>query len=345
MSVTLADVARHAGVSLATASRVLNGSKRSVNDNLRRRVIEAAHTLQYVPNANAQALVNERSAIIGVIIPSVSDPYFAEIIHGIQQAASNAQRLVMVCDVQGDPVRELEYLRLLHAQRVEAIILAGSGILDRQEISLLETQIHAFTASGGRIAAIGRHVIDVPMVLPDNVGGASALANYLADLGHRNIGIINGPTLLTASHDRLSAFREVLAERGIQLDSNAIVQGDFSRPSGISATHQLLERAPNISAIFALNDLMAIGALYVLRMRGISVPQQISVVGYDDIPQVLDVTPALTTVHVPLDVLGLHAFDLALNTMADAPRLIHVPTRLIVRASAAAAAQGKVKAS
>ena len=345
MTVTLADVARRAGVSLATASRVLNGSKRSVNDGLRIRVVEAARELHYVPNANAQALVNERSAIIGVIIPSVSDPYFAEIIHGIQQAASNAQRLVMVCDVQGDPMRELEYLRLLHAQRVEAIILAGSGILDQEAVGMLQTQIQAFIDSGGRIAAIGRHIIDVPMVLPDNVGGTHALANYLADLGHHNIGVINGPTLLTSSHDRLLAFREALAERGIQLDPNAIGQGDFSRPSGIRATQELLERVPNISAIFALNDLMAIGALYVLRMRGIAVPQQISVVGYDDIPQVLDVTPALTTVHVPLGTLGLHAFNLALNTQACATQQVYVPTRLIVRGSAAAALQGKVKAS
>lgn len=345
MSVTLADVAQRAGVSLATASRVLNGSKRSVNDALRLRVTQAARELHYIPNANAQALVNERSAIIGVLIPSISDPYFAEIVHGIQHAASNAQRLVMVCDEQGDPLRELEYLRLLHAQRVEAIILAGSGILDKNAADMLQTQIQAFIASGGRIAAIGRHIIDVPMVLFDNAGGARALAQHLLDLGHRTIGVINGPTLLSSSHDRLVAFCDALTERGIVLDPDLIVPGDYSRTSGISAAISLIERAPQITAIFALNDLMAIGALAALRMRSIAVPQQISVVGYDDIPLVLDVTPALTTVHVPLGAMGLHACDLALNTAEGAPRQVHLPTRLVLRASAVAVAQGRVKAS
>ncbi|MFO7169908.1 MAG: LacI family DNA-binding transcriptional regulator, partial [Chloroflexota bacterium] len=172
MSATLADVAERAGVSVATASRVLNGSSRSVKADLRSRVLAAAHDLRYVPNAHAQALVRERTAIVGVVVHDVSDPYFAEIMRGIQRIAGESRRLVMICNSYREPERELEYARLLLAQRVEALIMAGSGLDDRSYSQELTAQIETFTAFGGQVAFIGRHAVPGNAVIPDNAGGA-----------------------------------------------------------------------------------------------------------------------------------------------------------------------------
>jgi LacI family transcriptional regulator len=304
-------------------------------------VVAAAHELHYVPNAHAQALVRERSAIVGVIVHDVSDPYFAELTRGIQLSASAARRLVMICNSYREPERELEYVRLLHAQRVEALILAGSGLDDRAYSQALAAQIQAFTASGGHAAFIGRHAIPGSAVIPDNAGGARALARLLVELGHCQIGVISGPHLLTATHDRLSGFRRGLHELGLELPANRVAPGDFSRDGGRRATLDLLDRHPCITALFALNDVMAIGALAALRERGICVPQQVSVVGFDDIPIAADVTPTLTTVHVPMVELGERAVQLALAPPRPPFEIEYLPTEVVLRASTGPAAQDR----
>lgn len=332
MAITLADVARRAGVSLASASRVLNGSEHAVSDQMRARVVEAARELHYVPNAHAQALVRAATYIVGVIVHDVGDPYFAEIIRGIQQSAAEAGRLMIVCNSHRDPQRELEYVRLLQMQRVEAIILAGSGLDDRAYSRAITEQLDSFTEMGGRVAVIGRHNIIADTVMPDNVGGARALARLLLDLGHRSFGIIDGPPLLTTSRDRRDGFIQALSEAGICMPADAIEPADFTRNGGARAALELLRRHPDITAIFALNDVMAIGALAALRDRGIAVPRQVSLAGFDDIPIAADVTPALTSVRVPMEQLGVYALSLALSA-DESLRTVHIPTELVVRGS------------
>jgi LacI family transcriptional regulator len=333
MASTLAEVAERANVSLATASRVLNGSTRSVTPDLRERVLQAARELRYVPNAHAQALVRANTLLVGVIVHDVSDPYFSEIVRGIQSVAASAGRLVTICNSYRDPHREIEYVRLLHAQRVEAMILAGSG-LDAPEYSRdMSRQIGSFIESGGRAVFIGRHQISGDAVLPDNVSGARAIAHHLADLGHRRIGVIDGPGLVTTSQDRLNHFRLGLQERSIALPPDFIIDGDFSRDGGAQAACQLIDRHPDMTAIFGLNDLMAVGALSALRARGICVPDQIAVVGFDDIPLASDVTPSLTTVRVPMVEMGARALALALEPGSHPLRVEQMPTSLVIRAS------------
>jgi LacI family transcriptional regulator len=333
MGTTLAHVAERAGVSLATASRVLNGSARTVTESLRARVLAAAQELSYVPNAQAQALARSSSSIVGVLVHDMSDPYFSEILRGIQRAATEANRLVLTCNTYRHLDGEIEYVRLLHAQRVEALILAGSGLDARKYSQDMAAQIDAFTAAGGRAIFIGRHQIPGDAVLPDNVGGARVMGRLLAKLGHRRIGVINGPPLVTTSRDRLEGFRSGLRDSGVNLFPEQIAEGDFSRDSGLRATGELLERQPDITAIFALNDVMAVGALAALRERGITVPDQISVVGFDDIPLASDVTPALTTIRVPMQDLGARAMALALEPSGSELRVEHLATELIIRAS------------
>jgi LacI family transcriptional regulator len=335
MGATLADVARRAGVSLATASRVINDSAHNVTPELRARVLAAVQELRYIPNAHARALVRSTTSTVGVIVHDVSDPYFAEITRGIQRVASDAGRLVMICNTYRDLTRELEYVEMLRSHRVEALVLTGSGLGDEKFIKAMTKHVEEFIADGGQVALIGRHYVSGNAVIPDNAGGAYALGKMLVDMGHRNFGVITGPRLLTTTYVRLDGFRAALQDAGITLPSDHIVDGDFTRDSGAKGANELLERAPDITAIFALNDPMAIGALGALRERGIAVPDQISLAGFDDIPIVRDVTPALTTVRVPMIELGMRAMRMALEPQGSAPRTEQLPTEVVIRASTA----------
>jgi len=336
MPATLSDVARRAGVSLATASRVLNDSSYGVTAELRSRVTAAALELQYVPNAHAQALARASTSTVGVIVHDVSDPYFSELTRGIQLVASEAGRLVMICNTYRDRERELAYVRLLHAHRVEALIVAGSGRDEREFSQKLAAQVGAFTASGGRAVLVGRHNVAGDTVVVDNIGGGRAVAQALVGLGHRRIGLISGPPLLTTTRDRVDGFRSALAEAGVELPDQHIVNGDFGRHSGATAAEELLDRSLGLTAIFALNDPMAIGALSVLRARGIAVPGAISLIGFDDIPIARDITPTLSTIHVPMAEMGARAMELALTPHISEWRVVQLPTALVLRDSTAA---------
>ena len=339
MRATLADVARRAGVSPATASRVLNDSSYGVTAELRTRVLAAAEELQYVANAHAQALARSSTSTVGVIVHDVSDPYFSEITRGIQRVASDAGRLVMICNTYRDRERELAYVRLLHAQRVEALVVAGAGRDEPLFGEKLAAQLRAFTRAGGRVVLIGRHNLAGDTILADNVGGAQAVARTLIAQGHRMIGVIGGPPLLTTTRDRLDGFCDVLREAGLSLPPLHIVEADFTRDGGYAAAFELIARTPRITAIFALNDPMAVGTLSALRERGLRVPNDISVVGFDNIPMTCDTTPTLSTVHVPMVEMGARAMELALARDAAEWRVEHFPTRLVLRGSTAVAAQ------
>jgi LacI family transcriptional regulator len=330
---TLLDVAEAAGVSTATASRVLSNSTYGVKPELRERVLAAAARLRYVPNAHARALARASTSSVGVIVHDVSDPYFAEITQGILKVAGETGRLAMICHTDRLPEKELEYLALLRAQHAEAVIFAGSGFDDAEFADRVRDEIEAYAASAVRLAVIGRHPLIAHAVIPDNRGGAERVAEALVAHGHRTIGVVNGPQRLTSTNDRLAGFRGGLEKSGVALPEPHIVPGDFTRESGAAGARQLLERVPDLTAIFALNDLMAIGALSVLQAEGVRVPEDVSLVGFDDIASSRDTTPALATVHIPLRELGERALRLAMDDAADAARVEHVPTAFVARES------------
>ena len=335
MSARLQDVARRAGVSVATASRVLSGRADGVRAERREAVVTAARAMHYVPNAHAQALARAGTTHIGAILHDVSDPYFSEIVRGLQRAAVDADRLVTVCNSYRDPERELAYVGLLRSQRVGALILTGSGLDDRSYSERLAAQIGAFAATGGRAVFIGRHHVVGDAVIPDNVGGARALARALVELGHHRFALISGPPLLTTTRDRLDGFTADLAEHGLALDRDAIVPGDFSREGGMSAMKHLLDTHTTASCVVAMNDAMALGALRVLHERGVDVPGTISLAGFDDIPAAMDCYPTLSTVRIPLVEMGATAVALALEPPSDELRVRHAGAVVILRQSTA----------
>ena len=326
---TLADVARRAGVSTATASRIINGSPKPVADALRERVLAAVAELQYVPNAHAQMLARSHRNAVGVIVHDVSDPYFAEITRGLQRVATAHGRLVIICNSFREPERELEYLDLLHAHQVAAIVVAGSGYLDEQTSDRLDARMRAFEATGGRITVVGRHGQVGNAVLPENEEGGFLAGDHLFALGHTEIGVIAGPAELTTTADRLVGLRRAARTHKVKLPRQRIVHADFTRDGGAAAAAELIEAYPEMTAIAALNDSMAVGALAAVR----SASRPISIVGFDDMPIARDVTPALTSVRLPLTEIGARAMELALGEPGDGPRLERVDAELIRRDS------------
>jgi LacI family transcriptional regulator len=326
---TLADVARRAGVSTATASRIINGSPKPVADTLRERVLAAVAELQYVPNAQAQMLARSHRSIVGVVVHDVSDPYFAEITRGLQRVATEHGRLVIICNTYRDPERELEYIEVLHAHQAAAIVLAGSGYLDPEYAARAGAKLRAYGETGGRVAVIGRHEHPGDAVLPDNEQGGFLAGDHLCALGHTEIGVIGGPRYLTTTTDRLAGIRRAIRRHRGRLPANRIVYADFDRDSGAEAAQCLLLAHPEITAIAALNDSMAVGALACLR----SLNRRASVVGFDDMPIARDVTPPLTSVRLPLAEMGARAMTLALTGAGSSSRVERIGAELIQRES------------
>jgi LacI family transcriptional regulator len=337
--VTLQDVARQAEVSLATASRVLNGTTQ-VRASLRERVLAAAAELAYAPNAHAQALASASSQAIGLICHDVSDPYFATIARGVTRAAAEHGLLVMLASTFRDPAREVDYIAMLRAQRARAILLIGSGFEDRDWERAMIAELEPYIRVGGRVAAVSRHrSLRVDTVQPENREGAAALARALLGLGHRDFAVLTGPPSLTTVSDRFGGFRDALAEGGVRLDSDQVIEGAFTRDGGYAAAAELLRRGLPASCVFAVTDVMAIGALAAFRDHGDDVPGQVSLAGFDDIPIVRDLVPPLTTVALPLDEMGERVINLALReprTSRSRSRVERIAGKVIVRASTAA---------
>ncbi|MFE4612582.1 LacI family DNA-binding transcriptional regulator [Streptomyces niveus] len=332
---TLDVVARHAGVSLATASRALNGTTR-VRDELRERVRAAADLLGYIPNAHAQALASSSSNTVGLICHDVGDPYFAAIAGGVMRAAAQQDVLVMLASTFREPAREIEYVSILRAQRARAILLIGSGFQDRTWERALSAELDPYIRAGGRVAVVSRHrSVRADAVLPENRAGAAALARALLALGHRRFAVLSGPPELTTVADRLAGFREGLAEAGITLDRDCVVEGAFTRDGGYAAARELLaRRRARPTCVFGVTDVMAVGALAAFREAGIDVPADISLAGFDDIPLVRELTPPLTTVALPLTEMGQHAISLALREPhGQRSRVLRVGGEVVVRAS------------
>lgn len=330
---TLADVARRAGVSQATASRIVNGSSKPVTEELRARVLRAVADLQYVPNAQAQQLARTERSTVGLIVADIADPYFAEITRGVQRVAGGHGRLTIVCDSFRDPRRELEYLEQLRAHQAAAIVLAGSGYHDAAVTRALHGRLDAYTRAGGRVCVIDRAGLPGDAVLPDNDHGGWLLADELYRLGHRRIGVLAGPKALTVTTDRLAGIRRAARDHGRSLAGRRVGYAWFDRDSGATATADLLERNPDLTALIALTDTLAVGALTALRRRGVPVPDGCSVTGFDDTPPARDTVPALTTVRIPLTRIGAMAMALALDGPPGTARVEKVPVELVRRES------------
>ncbi|WP_369053359.1 LacI family DNA-binding transcriptional regulator [Kineococcus terrestris] len=334
---TLQDVARHAGVSLATASRVLNGSERQVGEALRQRVTASAAALQYSPNAQAQAMVRGRTDVVGLVVGDIADPYFASIAAGVTRAAESAGLLVTLASTGRDPGRELAHVTTLRSQRARAVLLAGSRMDDAESTRVLAEELQRFEAQGGRAAVIGQPRLPVDSVVVANERGAQDLAAALVAAGHERFAVVAGPEGLLTSRDRVAGFRRGLREHGLDVAPEHLLEVDFTRDGGSLGMRALLERGFDHGCVFAVNDVMAVGAMVALRERGVPLPGPVAVAGFDDIVTARDVTPALTTVRLPLLAMGEAAVELALTERPPTPRRRAFEGEVVLRASTGSA--------
>ena len=338
---TLHDVAREAGVSLATASRSLNGSTRTVNDAYRERVRAAAVRLGYTPNLSAQAVAKGSTMTVALLVGDIADPYFSSIAAGVIRASEDAGFIVTMAVTERDAVRELALVRALRGQRPRVLILAGSRSADEGAQQALVAELEAFESTGGRVVFISQDELPFDTVLLDNYGGARQLARNLVDLGYRRFAAISGAQALLTAKDRLTGFLDGLAEHGISVPAEHISHAAFTRDGGYAGGAELLSRGiDDVELVFAVNDVMAVGAMSALRDGGRVPGVTIAVAGYDDIPTVRDVTPALTTVRIPLEDVGRRAVELALAPRAERGSAAPIPTTVVVRDSTPARLTG-----
>jgi len=333
--VTLQDVADRAGVSLSTASRVVNEGSRRVGGQLADRVHRAVADLGYTANLQARAVATGQSTMVGVVVHDIADPYFSSIAAGLIEVADTRRLLVCMSSTSATETAEREYVALMRAQRARAVILIGSRTDDLPAREALRAEIAAFTRSGGRAVAVGQDLLGVDTIRPENAAGAQALARALVALGHRRFAVLAGPRGLLTARDRLDGFRAGLAEWNMPLEDAQVVYGAFTRDGGYQAMSAVLAApGPLPDCVFAVTDVMAMGALARLRAGRLQVPADIALAGYDDILTLRDVHPPLTTVRLPLRQMGQMAADLILaEDHEHQPRVVPVPGEVILRDS------------
>jgi LacI family transcriptional regulator len=330
---TIKDIAQLAGVSLATVSRVINQTG-NVSPALRDQVLAAVEALNYQPNAPARSLRRRETRLIGVLIPQLNHPFFGSLAYTIERFLFAEGFRILVCSAEEDANREAEYTQLLIRQRVDGAIVAPTG-LDLAWAGL-------FAHANIPIVLIDRNLPDVAAsrVMVDNWQGGYQGALHLIELGHRHVGVISASRYSQAMQDRLAGAVQALREHNIayevyQPDVELLQQYDL----GFQAALSLLDRQPRLSAIFALTDVTAIGAMHAAVSRGLSIPDQLSVIGFDGIELGAYLIPALTTVAQPIEQLANTAAEILLKHIGRVQKEhqhIVLPTQLMQRASTGA---------
>lgn len=329
---TMRDVAQAAGVSVTTVSHVINGT-RFVSEELRQRVQRAMQELSYHPNVLARSLRQGITHTIGLVVPDNSNPFFAEVARVVETRGFENGYSCILCNSDGELERELTYVSLLLAKQVDGIVFIAASSQSEHIALLTDQHIPAVVADRRMLDG------DVDVVLVDNYRGGCLATEYLISLGHRRIGIITGPSDTTPSADRVRGYWDTLNAAGTPVDESLMVKGDFRYHSGAAGARQLLSLPDPPTAIFACNDAMAMAAMAAIRERGLSIPGEMSVVGFDDIPQASFTSPPLTTVAQPIEEIGRVATDLLMERMSgDASRphqTVILDVKLVVRGSCA----------
>jgi DNA-binding LacI/PurR family transcriptional regulator len=328
------DVADYANVSVSTVSYVLNDSG-PVSADRRARILNAVRELNYIPNESARNLKRRSASTIGLVIPDLSNQFFSLLASGVMHAAAARDVLVVLCSAENTEEAESGNARLLRSQRVDGVVyLTG---FHETPTSLLELQ------SLGPVVLVDERVpgADLPAVLADGRRGAREVAAHVVALGHKRVACLAGPTALWTAEQRLAGYREALALGGLDPDTMAVRIGDYRMESGFKLAEEALDVPlhERPTALFCANDMMAIGALEYCRTHGLSVPHDVSVVGFDDVPMAPLLSPRLTTVRQPAREMGMHAAELLLdlvngNVKPELPETF--PVEVIVRESAAA---------
>jgi LacI family transcriptional regulator len=334
---SISEVARLAGVSTATASRVVSSADYPVSAATRARVLDAARELDYVPNALARGLLKSQIPVVAVVVHDITDPYFAEVVRGVEDAASPAGYLVITCSSERDTARETSYVRLLRSMRAASVIFAASGLDDPASNEEIERHLVAMRADGAAVVHLSPHALGAADVGVDNEAGMASMVAALVELGHREIAFLAGPSTLFVARARLDGYRRGLEAAGIPFDERLVIHTGFDRDGGALGVDTLLDGSARFTAIACANDPLAMGALARLAELGIAVPDRVSIAGFDDVPVASITSPSLSTVRLPLREMGRRGFTEAARVLGggDLAQAV-LPTELAMRGSTAA---------
>ncbi|MCK4259219.1 MAG: LacI family DNA-binding transcriptional regulator [Halanaerobiales bacterium] len=334
MGVTIKDVAKLANVSPSTVSRVIAGNKR-ISLATHEKVKKAMDEIGYYPNANARSLVNNSTEMIGLVlsrsvVAALSNPFFPEIIRGITSIAQKYGYSLLLSSSKDHFEEEEEALRMLRERRVDGLLVLASRVND----SLIQKVQHG----NHPIVLVGRVPNDDELywVNNDNVESAKKAVTYLTELGHQKIGLLSGSMEYIMSQDRLEGYQLGLSQAGISYDSTLIEEVEFTVESGTQGMMKLLEKHPDLTAVFATDDILAIGAIQMLKNKGLAVPKDISVIGFNDGPFASYIDPSLTTIRIPIYEMGVTAVGMLIKIIKGeeiSQRQVSLSTELIIRDS------------
>lgn len=332
MSVTIKDVAKKAGVSISTVSRVINNSK-PVSNEIRQKVQAVIEETGYVPNPVARSLVMKKSQLIGVVIPDVSNFFISEILGGIEEIGKMYGYDILLCNTYGDIDQEIRYLSLLKAKQVEGIVFMTWKLQDRLVDYLSSIELP--------IVLINRNTsnLDLPSVSIDNFSASYKMVKYLIESGHRKIALIrNNLDQDTFGLDQYKGYKKALDDFGIKFDEGLVKYGNYRLQESYEIVEDLINKNQLPTAIFATSDLMAIGAINCLLDKGYRVPEDVSVVGYNDVKLASIYRPNLTTIHQPIYDIGAVAIRMIIkkiNREKIDNHIVILPHELIIRNSSA----------
>ena len=333
-NVTIKDVARLSGVSSMTVSRVINGSER-VRPVTRQRVERAIAELGYVPSRLARGLIHQKTGTLAMIVPDVANPFFTLIVRGAEDVARRAGYRIILCDTRADLAIEREVIEEMIAHRVEGIAIAPVSDRSRGHLERL-------ARFGVQFVLIDRTVpgVESDVVVGDSLGGARRLVEHLLSHGHRRIGFITESEDVSTARDRRQGYLAALAAAGLALDPSLIVYSTVDPPGGFDGMRRLLELAEPPTAVFTVNNLVAVGAIEAVRAHDLEVPDDVALVCYDDIEYASRLYPFLTVMSQPAETLGKLGTQLLLERIEgrapEQPRLVVLPAQFVVRRSCGA---------
>jgi len=308
---TVKDVAREAGVSTATVSRVLSG-KEGVSEDKRLRVLAAIERLGYRPNAVARSLRVESTRTLGLVISNVTNPFFTEVARAVEDEAAREGYSLILGNADEDPAKEELYLNVLLQKQVDGILLSPARSDAPHLLKVVEGKVPVVFLDRSIDGAAG-----APVVRADGRGAVDSLVEHLIELGHRRLAIISGPREIISGRERLEAFLNAAGRRNIRIPDEYIKFGNFRRSSGFEAMRKLLALAEPPTAVFAANNLMALGALQALEEAGVRIPQEISFASFDDVPWFGLLKPPITAIAQPTRALGASAASLLIEMIRE----------------------------
>lgn len=326
---TIRQVSKHANVSVATVSRVVNGNK-WVSDSTREKVLEAMKELGYKPNSFAKALATNRSDTLGMVVSDLAGPFFGEMMRAAEDTVRQQGKHLIITSGHDTLDSEQDAIEFLMQRRVDALLLHVESIPDNDLIQMCDDYSIPIILINRRVPELADHCVSL-----DNDMGGFLATQHLLDLGHKNIACITGPLFKADARARLAGYRRAIEQAGLRYDDRLIIESDYLEKGGTRSIERLKRRNVDFTAVFAHNDHMAIGAMKSLKADGKRVPDDVSVVGYDDMVMARYTEPGLTTVNIPVAEFGRQAAVLALHKLgaSDGDAIQKYQPELVIRQS------------